>query len=169
MVNAVGLTGRTSGLVWLVGLFLLAPVGLWVAVAAGWIALPVALPPPGQIAVLLIAAPIIEEWVFRGHLQPWLSNQLVGRLANRHAESIPAKLNLQLAAIVVTSLTFAVMHWFASGAAASWWVFLPSLALGWLQIKTGDWRLCALLHSSFNAVWCTAIWCIKFISVDPLV
>ena len=157
MVRAVSLAGRVSSLGWLVGLSLLAPVGLWVAVVAGWFALPAALPPPGQVAVLLIAAPIIEEWVFRGQLQPWLSNQLLRRLANELADSAPAELNVQLAAVVATSLAFAALHWFASGTAASWWVFLPSLALGWLQIKTDDWRLCALLHSSFNAVWCLAI------------
>ena len=157
MVRTVSLASSASSLGWLVGLFLLAPVGLWVAVIAGWFSLPAALPPPGQIAVLLIAAPIIEEWVFRGQLQPWLSNQLLSRLANQFANSAPAELNVLIATVVATSLAFAALHWFASGTVASWWVFLPSLALGWLQIKTGDWRLCALLHSSFNAVWCAAI------------
>lgn len=157
-MNAAGFNAkwdaRPSSLNWLAGLFLLAPVGLWGLVTAGWLALPAALPGPGQLAILLIAAPIIEEFVFRGNLQPWTANWLGERLTDR----LDGKLKAQLAAILVTSLVFAALHWLASGAGASGWVLLPSLALGWLQVKTHNWKLCALLHSGFNAVWCAAIW-----------
>ena len=143
-------TIKSVDIIWLACLCLLAPVGLGWAVSAGLVTLPATLPATGQLLVLLIAAPIIEELVFRGHLQP----QLTTFFARKTDEGLMA----HAAAIGVTSLIFAALHWFASPTASSWWVALPSLALGTLQARSGKWQFCAVLHSAFNAVWCLTIW-----------
>ncbi len=150
---------RSTGLVlvlnqtsaaYLVGLCLFAPIGMAALLGTGWLVLPKTLPGTGYLLVMLVAAPILEELIFRGYLQPCLSAYLAGKLAS--------PLQADLAAIGATSFAFATVHWLASPTPASWWVAIPSLGLGLLQVKTGKWQLCALLHSFFNLVWCLAIW-----------
>lgn len=141
---------RLSSLAWFSGLFLLAPVALGAGVESNLLTLPAALPAPSQMLVMLVAAPVLEEWVFRAHLQPWLAGRLLAQTSSQTGA--------HLAAIVATSAAFAAMHWVFNPLPAAWWVFLPSLAFGVLQAKTSQWQLCAALHSSYNAVWCLAIW-----------
>lgn len=144
------LPARQSSVIWLACLCLLAPFGLNAVVAVGWVVVPGALPTPRQLLVMLIAAPIIEELVFRGHMQPWLTTHFAGKAA--------AGQKAHAAAIAATSLVFVALHWLANPTPVMGWVALPSVALGVLQAKGGRWQLCALLHSSFNAVWCWTIW-----------
>lgn len=152
---AAHLTERQSNRVWLACMCGLAPVALAAALATGWLTLPKVLPSAAYLLVMLIAAPVIEEYVFRGRLQPWITTFIGDKVASTQAcPALPA----HAAAIVLTSLAFATLHWLASPMLAVWWVMLPSLALGVLQAKTGQWQFCAVLHSSFNAVWCVAIW-----------
>ena len=133
----------------------LAPVALAAALATGWLTLPKVLPSAAYLLLMLIAAPVIEEYVFRGRLQPWITTFFGGKGTSTQAcQALPA----HAAAIVLTSLAFAWLHWLAIPMPASWWVVLPSLALGVLQAKTGQWQFSAVLHSSFNTVWCVAIW-----------
>ena len=144
------MASRQTSAAYFLALCCLAPLALAAALSTGWLTLPQTLPGTGYLLVMLIAAPIVEELVFRGQLQPRLTAYFAGNVAT--------PLRAHVAAIGITSVAFAAVHWLASPTSASWWVALPSLGLGVLQAKTVKWQLCALLHSFFNLVWCIAVW-----------
>ncbi len=81
--------------------------------------------------LLLVALP--EECFFRGYLQ--------GRIA---------KLASPYAAVIITSVLFALGHVVTSLHIGSLLIFFPSLLFGWLRLKTGAVLASILFHASCN-------------------
>jgi membrane protease YdiL (CAAX protease family) len=93
-----------------------------------------------MIALVLVAAPVLEELFYRGLVQETLVRLGVGRWA----------------AIVATSALFALMHFTAApeplavpGLLAS--LFVLSLGFGWVYEKTGRLAAPIAMHVLFNA------------------
>lgn len=128
--------------------------------AAGWLwpalavvaALPVAwaaqrglgLPAQRPAAVaawgwVLVAAPVVEEWVLRR----WLQQGLEDRLSAGRASAL-------------ATLAFALLHAPAHGWLAFWWL-APGLALAETWRRQRSVGACILLHAWFNASWMLAI------------
>jgi membrane protease YdiL (CAAX protease family) len=82
-------------------------------------------------AVVVLAAPVVEELTFRG-----LGFTLLARYGN-------------LVALVVTSAAFAAAHGLVNGFPA---LFLFGMAVGFLRLRTGSIYPGMLLHGSFNAL-----------------
>lgn len=90
--------------------------------------------------VLLLAAPLLEEAVFRAGLHEallrhggaaWLANGL-------------------------TALAFGAAHVAARGDAAALAVVAPALAIGWVYSRWRRLRWCVALHAAMNAAWLAA-------------
>jgi membrane protease YdiL (CAAX protease family) len=124
------------------------------------------------IATAVVIAPIAEELFFRGHIQTLLVRMFARRPLPTFAvpaESVPlasepgAALNYETplahrpegkvatgarrwAAIIVTSLIFAIIH--------PWWTIIPifvlALALGYVYERTGNLWTVIALHMLFN-------------------
>ena len=82
-------------------------------------------------AVVILAAPVVEELTFRG-----LGFTLLARYGN-------------VVALVVTSAAFAAAHGLVNGFLA---LFLFGAAVGFLRLRTGSIYPGMLLHGSFNAL-----------------
>ncbi len=81
----------------------------------------------------VVAAPVSEEVLFRGVLQPWLQRRLG-----------------PTSGILISSLAFAVLHYDAWPAPLP--LFVLSLFLGYLAYRTGSLVGPITLHCTFNAV-----------------
>ena len=88
-----------------------------------------------RVAVLY---PFLEEWVFRGNLQPWLGKRLPGGWCGI------SRANL------ATSLLFASLHLINHPPLAALSVFLPSLVFGWLRDRHGTFATPCLTHGWYN-------------------
>ena len=82
-------------------------------------------------AVVVLAAPVVEELTFRG-----LGFSLLAQYGNA-------------VALVVTSAAFAAAHGLVNGFPA---LFLFGMAVGFLRLRTGSIYPGMLLHGSFNAL-----------------
>lgn len=82
-------------------------------------------------AVVVLAAPVVEELTFRG-----LGFSLLARYGN-------------VVALLVTSAAFAAAHGLVNGFPA---LFLFGAAVGFLRLRTGSLYPGMLLHGSFNAL-----------------
>lgn len=91
--------------------------------------------------VLLLAAPLLEEAVFRAGLHEALL---------RHGRGL-------LLANGLTALAFGAAHVAARGDASAFAVALPALAIGLVYERTRRLRWCVLLHAAMNAVWLAAM------------
>ncbi|MCC3159396.1 CPBP family intramembrane metalloprotease [Hymenobacter sp. 15J16-1T3B] len=90
---------------------------------------------PGlAFGLICVAAPVIEEWLFRGLLLPGLARNYGSTRA-----------------IVQSSLLFGIIHF---NPAQSLMAFCLGLFLGWLYIRTQSVRTCVLAHATVN----TAAW-----------
>lgn len=87
--------------------------------------------------VLLVAAPLLEEAVFRAGVQ----------------EALLRRGRALLLANAVTALLFGAAHVAVRGEPAAFAVVLPALAIGWLYERTRRLRWCVLLHAAMNAAW----------------
>jgi membrane protease YdiL (CAAX protease family) len=92
----------------------------------------------GQLVI--IALP--EEAFYRGYLQSRLDEALPGRVRILGASVGPA--------IVVTSIVFALGHMATIREPARLAVFFPSLAFGWLRLRTGGVGAGIAFHASCN-------------------
>lgn len=93
-------------------------------------------PTPRLILIQFIAVGLPEEAFFRGCLQQSLGNHWRG--------------------IFLTSALFAVAHLpslFLAGNIHAPFTFLPSLAMGWLYMRTGSIIPPAIFHGAANLVW----------------
>jgi membrane protease YdiL (CAAX protease family) len=98
----------------------------------------------------VIVAPVVEEFLYRGHLQTAL-RALLGRMfAGTSQEPLDPRIDRAHGwiAILVTSVVFAVAH-------QEVWMMLPifflSLCLGYVYERTGNLWCSILLHMAFNA------------------
>lgn len=103
-----------------------------------------------QALWVLMAAPALEEFVFRGLLQNGLQS---------HIRRIITRFGLaDHSANVLTASCFALTHAPAQGWLALWWS-LPSLLLGELWRRHRSVWLCALVHAAFNiSLWSVSEW-----------
>ena len=81
--------------------------------------------------VLLAALP--EEWFFRAYLQKRLGNHI--------------------AAVLIVSLLFWLMHYITHRSVETWLVFIPSVFFGWVYKKTDDLILVVILHALSNLLY----------------
>lgn len=90
--------------------------------------------------VLLIAAPVLEESLFRAGLhEALLRHGRAAWLAN-----------------VLTAAAFGAAHVAVRGDAAAFAVALPALAIGLVYSRWRRLRWCVALHAAMNAVWLAA-------------
>ncbi len=98
-------------------------------------------------ALLWIALiyPVLEEFVFRGGIQPALQ---------RDARLCSSAFGISLAN-VATSALFAAMHLFNQPPLWAASVFFPSLIFGGARDRYGNIQACTVLHICYNAgfVW----------------
>lgn len=90
-------------------------------------------------ALLVLAYPVVEEWLFRGELQPLL------------ARWQPAHWGPLTRANFITSVGFAALHLFFHPPLWALAVFLPSLVFGYFRERSGGLLAPILLHGSYNA------------------
>ena len=110
---------------------------------------------------VVIAAPLVEEFVFRGVILTFLQRAFSGRWSTQNIFYCPADAqpdvspvrqdNFQLhGANLLTSLLFAGLH-FGQGAAYIPLFFL-SLGIGYVANKTGSILPCILIHMTLNGI-----------------
>lgn len=124
----------------------------WVALAAGpafWCALSLAGHPVSDLAwplqaplaflLPVVLYPVLEEFVFRGGLQPAL------------AERWPRRWGVLTLANLMTSLAFAGLHFFYHPPLWAAAVFVPSLLFGYFRERHAGLLSPILLHGWYNA------------------
>jgi membrane protease YdiL (CAAX protease family) len=133
-------------------------------------------PPADQLLLGLavcLAAPLAEEFLFRGVLLPWATGRrhrpvvlaalavLAGFVRGGWQPAVMALVLLAVllpvrrrtyAAVYSTALLFAVAHGGVWPSPVP--LFVLGLALGYLAARTGGITACVLLHGLFNAVSC---------------
>lgn len=128
----------------LLWVFLLTPCGaaaLWLFAHSVHLPLAASLD-PGRLALAVLLAPVVEEVVFRGAVQPHLERY----------EAMRTRVFSQVdGANLVTSLIFAGCHLLNSPAVLATAVMVPSLALGRIRQLYGGVAPCIVLHAWFNA------------------
>ncbi|MES2741975.1 MAG: JDVT-CTERM system glutamic-type intramembrane protease [Pseudomonadota bacterium] len=89
---------------------------------------------------LLLAAPLLEEWIIRAGVQEWLIRRdgAGGRL-------------IAVANVVLPACCFSLLH-LRAGPLVMTHVLLPGLVLGVVYQHRRDWRVCALIHAGFNGM-----------------
>jgi membrane protease YdiL (CAAX protease family) len=128
----------------------------------------------------IFVAPFFEELLFRGHFQTALAATframippppprgfepvLLGELQMQSSEAprppaVPAEPTWpRWAAIIFTSLLFAMVH--EAGSGSRWMLpplFLLSLCLGYAYERTGNLRVPIIMHAAFNALSVTFV------------
>lgn len=99
------------------------------------------LPAGGWQALLffLLVYPVLEEWVFRGGLQPWLA---------QHITRACGPLSL---ANLLTTLVFTVLHFIYHPPLWALGVAIPSLVFGYFRERHDSVATPMLLHAVYNA------------------
>ncbi|MFN0298832.1 MAG: JDVT-CTERM system glutamic-type intramembrane protease MrtJ [Burkholderiales bacterium] len=95
---------------------------------------------PVRFAMLVIAYPVLEEFVFRGWLQPALSARLKQRLSPGVS-----------AANLMTSTLFALAHLWYHPPAMALATFFPSLVFGHMRDRYNHLLPAIALHAFYNA------------------
>lgn len=101
-------------------------------------------PAPLEGLLLALCYPLLEEFVFRGLLQPWLLARTGGR----------ALAGITLANLL-TSVAFALAHLPGRGLVVAVLVFAPSLVFGYFRDRHASLWPAVGLHAGWNA---TALW-----------
>ena len=97
---------------------------------------------PWLFVSLIVVQPLLEEIVFRGGLQSWLSGQGRGYQPTFGLTS----------ANLITSLIFVTMHLFYHSPLMAILVFIPSLIFGYFRDRYDGWLVPSiLLHCFYNA------------------
>lgn len=101
--------------------------------------------PWGTLLWVVLLYPVVEEYVFRGVLQPALLTKLFLK------RSI-AGLSI---ANVLTSILFAATHLINQPPLMAALVFFPSLVFGWMRDRYANIHASIVLHMAYNAgfVW----------------
>lgn len=96
---------------------------------------------PGRYLLLVVIYPLLEEYVFRGGLQPWLARYSANRCAWRGVSR----------ANVLTSILFSALHLFAHTPLWALAVFIPSLIFGFFRDRYASIQPSVVLHVFYNA------------------
>jgi len=121
------------------------PIGAWIAVIAGQAgAWPVIVPPsdPAGLLTVLVLAPVLEEIVFRGGLQPWLERRGIGQW-----QPLPGIDS----AVLLTSIAFAISHLTHAPPLLAAATLVPSMLLGLTQQWHKRLLVTISIHAWFNA------------------
>jgi uncharacterized protein len=89
--------------------------------------------------LICVAAPVLEEWLFRGLLLPGLTRNYGATRA-----------------VLQTSLLFGIIHF---NPAQSLMAFCLGLFQGWLYTRTQSVRLCVLAHATVNTASWAGMYC----------
>ena len=116
-------------------------VGMLVATAYGWLTASVT-PRFAVLALLVVAYPVLEEFVFRGLIQP----ALAGPTRGVHVGPLTL-------ANGATSILFAAMHLLNHPPLHAALVLLPSLVFGVFRDRSASVLPGLLLHVSWNAAF----------------
>lgn len=97
---------------------------------------------PARALSLLLAAPVLEEIIFRVGLQQALLQRFEqqGRSAT-------------LAVNAATAVAFATAHWLVQASALAALTLLPALVIGALYQRQRRLLPCIALHGLFNSLW----------------
>jgi len=98
---------------------------------------------PLRFARLALAWPLLEEWLFRGALQPALARTAWGARRAWHLS----------AANAVTSLVFAAAHLVSHSPEWAAATFAPSLLFGYFRERHQSVTPSAILHVFYNCGW----------------
>jgi membrane protease YdiL (CAAX protease family) len=98
---------------------------------------------PLRYASLVIAWPLLEEWLFRGLLQPAFARAAWG---TRAVGGISV-------ANLLTSGLFATAHLFSHAPSWALAMLVPSLAFGYFRDRHNSMLPSAVLHVFYNAGW----------------
>jgi len=123
---------------------------VWIAAALALGAQPNpawALADPLRYVGLAVAWPILEEWLFRGVIQPAAARTVWGARAAWGVTTANA----------ATSMLFAVAHLVALAPGWAAAVFVPSLVFGYFRDRYNSFAPSAALHVFYNAGWFLAI------------
>ena len=93
------------------------------------------------LLMVVVAYPVLEEYVFRGGLQ--------GALYQRDAFARSA-LGVSIANIL-TSTAFAAAHLYNHTPLWAALIFFPSLVFGWMRDRYGNIHASVILHMTYNA------------------
>ncbi len=106
---------------------------------------------PWALAWALVAAPLVEEFIFRGLVQRGLDD----RRSGGGTAGLPWLVPLGGSANLATAALFALAHVQVAGPSLAPWLILPSLVLGWCWARHRSVLLCAAAHAWFNLclVW----------------
>jgi membrane protease YdiL (CAAX protease family) len=83
--------------------------------------------------VMVLVAALPEEWFFRAYLQKRLGDTI--------------------AAVLVVSLMFSLLHFITHSFTSALLVFIPSVFFGWIYKQTSDIVLVVMLHALSNLVY----------------
>ena len=86
-----------------------------------------------------VAAPVLEEILFRGQLQGAIHNKLSAKAVN----------NAPIYAILITSALFALVH---LQPLAMPLLFLTGIVMGWIRYKTGSLVIPIVIHVMINTI-----------------
>lgn len=98
---------------------------------------------PLRFARLALAWPLLEEWLFRGALQPALARTARGARSAWHIST----------ANVVASLAFAAAHLVSHSPEWAAATFAPSLVFGYFRERHRSVTPSAVLHVFYNCGW----------------
>jgi membrane protease YdiL (CAAX protease family) len=108
---------------------------------------------PMAFITVVVLAPILEEWCFRG----WLWQAIDRRIRSFSRNENPALSRLQSFGLTVTNLyvtiLFSGFHLLTRDLETAILVFLPSLYLGLVRHHWGRWGPACLLHGFWNYCW----------------
>ncbi|WP_417515364.1 JDVT-CTERM system glutamic-type intramembrane protease MrtJ [Marinobacter sp.] len=90
---------------------------------------------------LILWAPIIEEIAFRGIVQGYLGETIVGK---RHLAGLSF-------ANLLAAFMFTAWHLVYRTDLLAWLVFVPALAFGYFRDRHGSLLPCVILHAAWNA------------------
>ena len=128
------------------------PLVVWGLAGAGLIRLQLRSPiellasAPSRIALVVLAYPIVEEWLFRGIIQPAISERLkVSALPGISAGNFH------------TSLLFALAHLIQHPPPLALATFFPSLVFGFFRDRYSSVVPAVVLHVAYNYCWFSAV------------
>ena len=104
---------------------------------------------PGPLYVFLIAAPVVEELVFRGLLQGWLLRR--AELTRTWAAGVSG-------ANVLTSLAFAGAHLWREPWPWAVATLVPSLVFGFARERSNGVVAPCVLHIAYNGAMAAGLW-----------